>query len=73
MKNSCGKTNRNVSIDSLKVLSMIMVVVLHATQYGVEKAELIPWTIPYCLVTISKSVSIAPIEFNGLIKRKENT
>lgn len=58
---------RNANIDALKALSMVMVIVLHATQYGTENAEIVPWSIPYWIVTVSRSFSIVAVNVFVLI------
>lgn len=58
---------RNASIDLLKTISMFMVVVLHATQYGIANANIIPLTAPYFITNISRSFSIVAVNVFILI------
>ncbi len=64
---SISRPKRNVNIDAIKALSMIMVIILHATQYGIENADIINWTFPFWVVTISRSFSIVAVNVFVLI------
>lgn len=55
MQVSDKKSVRNVSIDLLKIISMFMVVVLHATSYGLEEANIIPFSGVYWIKTALRS------------------
>lgn len=58
---------RNASIDLLKTISMFMVVVLHAIQYGIANANIIPFSVPYFITNISRSFSIVAVNVFILI------
>lgn len=46
---------------------MLMVVVLHATQYGIANADIIPFSVPYFVSYISRSFSIVAVNVFILI------
>lgn len=58
---------RNASIDLLKIISMLMVIVLHATQYGIANADIIPFSVPYYVSYVSRSFSIVAVNVFILI------
>ncbi|MGN0405344.1 MAG: acyltransferase family protein [Bariatricus sp.] len=58
---------RNASIDLLKTISMFMVVILHATHYGIANANIIPLSVPYFITNISRSFSIVAVNVFILI------
>lgn len=58
---------RNISVDVLKVICMMMVIILHVRLYGIEDAEIIHWSIPYWIVTVGESFSIVAVNVFVLI------
>lgn len=67
MEVSDKKPVRNVSIDLLKIISMFMVVVLHATSYGIEEANIISFSEEYWIETVLHSFSIVAVNCFVLI------
>ena len=60
-------SSRNISVDLLKICSMLMVVALHVTSHGVKNAQIIPFEAPYWFVTIVNSFSLVAVNCFVLI------
>lgn len=61
------KSKRIVSIDILKIMCIIMVVILHLTSYGVKDISIKFLSIPYWFIAIFKSLSIVGVNCFVLI------
>lgn len=61
------KSKRIVSIDILKIVCIIMVVMLHLTSYGVKDISIKFLSIPYWFIAIFKSLSIVGVNCFVLI------
>lgn len=61
------KTDRNIAIDILKICSMLMVVILHATGYGLQGAEIPLGSLLYWIVLVLRNFSIVAVNCFVLI------
>lgn len=61
------QTQRNMSIDLLKIISMLMVVSLHITSHGIHNAEIVDFSIPYWFVVVINSLSLVAVNCFVLI------
>lgn len=52
-----NKTKRNYGLDLLKILSMVMVVLLHATSYGIKNVSCIPLSPKWFTIATIRSIS----------------
>ena len=58
---------RNLSLDILKILSMIMVIILHTKTYGLRDATLVPYSSVYWVVLIFYIFSLVAVNCFVLI------
>lgn len=54
---SMNKTKRNYGLDLLKILSMVMVVLLHATSYGIKNTLCLPLSAKWLDIVVIRSLS----------------
>lgn len=52
-----NKTKRNYGLDLLKILSMVMVVLLHATSYGIKNTLCLPLSAKWLDIVVIRSLS----------------
>lgn len=65
--NNLNKETRNTSIDLLKIVAMAMVVILHATGYGINGAILEPFSSALILINVLSAFSLVAVNCFVLI------
>lgn len=66
-KNPRNAAARNMSVDLLKIISMLMVVALHITSHGIKNAEIVLFRAPYWFTVILNSFSLVAVNCFVLI------
>lgn len=61
------QTQRNISVDLLKIISMLMVVALHITSHGIRTADIVPFSLPFWFVLVLNSFSLVAVNCFVLI------